>query len=390
MMCESSSCSPRRRREVRPAGGAGDAVLGAWIPRHSHEHVWRGEVHAVARRSPQQSLGVTIALQQVGEEVFPGLALGLLLPAAGDDLEAEHRRAVLHDLRVERREPLADLGHEEIADVLTSRDDATDQVADVDAEGGHRRQDRRRMRAVDGGEQAANPGAGRLDRPLRWGTGAGARVDSVQHLEGGAEQRRRLARQLGDRTQDVEGRRAVGHRLGHDPMHPADPFQVLALAGDDLAAFVGDGQRVLLVGDVASAGVDQAAVLGRHRPPHQPAPLSGLGAEAVLEVVDDVARLQVGDRGQGRVDVLRMDEVDERLGRQLLLREAQHALEGVVDALEVAVGPGHTQEVEREVEESRHTERSSLDLALISRLGQHTHAHAPPTGGSSPSRHDRL
>ncbi len=74
-------------------------------------------------------------------------------------------------------------------------------------------------------------------------------------------------------------------------------------------------------------------------------------AVAVLERHGGNAGCELLDFAQGRRDVVRMDKLDEGAAQELLGRPAQSALEGGVDALEVAVRPSDAEHVQRHLEE---------------------------------------
>src|SRR4029079_14645060 len=76
-----------------------------------------------------------------------------------------------------------------------------------------------------------------------------------------------------------------------------------------------------------------------------------LAAVAVLERDRLGSGGEPGDLGQRRLAIVGEDEIEERLGLQLLQRVAQRALEGGAQTPEVPVEARNTEHLEREREE---------------------------------------
>ena len=194
--------------------------------------------------------------------------------------------------------------------------------------------------------------------------------------DGGMETVRELT-QLGERLrqlfpgrcQQLLGRGGIGVDAGlreperdrkrHEPLLRAvvqvaldPPSGGIARLQDPRARELELGLRQLAVGDVAGEGVAARLVAGRDGRPVKPA-VRAVPVEMPLLVH---ARLnpraegaQIGERG---VPVLRVDEAHERLREQLLLGEAERALERGVDLFVIAVVAEHAEHVDRQVEEA--------------------------------------
>ena len=129
----------------------------------THQHVRFVEVDP-ERHAPAGELGgVAMVVQQVGEEVVAGLALGLDLATLREHLQGKHGGAAFGQLRVEVAERAAGLDDGEIAAGSSLDDQAADQVAASQPRGRGRLDDRRWLRgrqSRDGGAQrGAGPGA---------------------------------------------------------------------------------------------------------------------------------------------------------------------------------------------------------------------------------------
>ena len=99
-------------------------------------------------------------------------------------------------------------------------------------------------------------------------------------------------------------------------------------------------------------GVDPLLLGHRDRVPEEPFVRAVLATIPVLEGEHVGAGGEATGLGEGRLAVVGMDEVHERLGEQLLDGEPQGARPGGVEALEVAVEPGDAEHVDREPEET--------------------------------------
>ncbi len=123
------------------------------------------------------------------------------------------------------------------------------------------------------------------------------------------------------------------------------------------------------VGDVACDRVKQTRLRLGMRCPEQVPVGAVRAAVPVLERHGRYALCQLLDLADRRLDVVGMDELDERSGEQLFGPPAQCALEGGVDPLEVAVGPRDAEHVERHIEELLEVvQQRHLPLQLLGRL----------------------
>jgi hypothetical protein len=113
-------------------------------------------------------------------------------------------------------------------------------------------------------------------------------------------------------------------------------------------------------------------------------PLPRLGEEAVLEVGDHLAVLELADGMQCGLDVFGMDEIDEGDRHQLRLAVAEDPFERVVDALEVPVGAGHAQQVEGEVEEAGDAELVRIPHLALHHCWHRVHCRSPEAATDSP------
>ena len=172
--------------------------------------------------------------------------------------------------------------------------------ADVVQEG--RLTDQRHRRPVEA-ELEGDPGC-----HVRDPVGVGLRV-VVAILGGEREPRQRLVVGVGELARrSLELERALVHRL-------LQPCLVVALARLEL----------LPLGDVAGDGEHLAGLEVGSRRPLEPAVGAVLGAVAVLEVEDLLAVGLVGGRRERRLDVVRVDLLEDRPGEELLTRVAEQA-----------------------------------------------------------------
>ncbi len=103
--------------------------------------------------------------------------------------------------------------------------------------------------------------------------------------------------------------------------------------------------------DIAGRGEDQSGLRLRLGLPRQPLVGAVLAAVAVLERQRRHSISQPLEFGPGPDAVVRMHEVEERPRQQLLLAPAERRRERRIQPLEVAIGPGDAQHVERQIEE---------------------------------------
>ena len=101
----------------------------------------------------------------------------------------------------------------------------------------------------------------------------------------------------------------------------------------------------LLLGDVASDGVDQATLDHRRGPPGEPAVFAVTGPVAILEIDGDLAAGQVRHLRERALPIVRMNELDELAREQLLGVVAENPLEGGIDPPEEAVEIGDAHEI---------------------------------------------
>ena len=75
-------------------------------------------------------------------------------------------------------------------------------------------------------------------------------------------------------------------------------------------------------------------------------------AVAVLEVDHAATRRERAERGDRRVAIVGMDEVEERRGAEFVVGVSEHALPRGIEPQKVAVEVGHAEQIQREVEEA--------------------------------------
>jgi hypothetical protein len=157
-----------------------------------------------------------------------------------------------------------------------------------------------------------------------------------------------------------------GHAVGRDlPLPAAKPRDLLRL-GElglvELEALLGLG-ALGDVEDLADVVQRLLAHVRDERGAHQRDDRAiARGAQAGLEL-ERRARARAERDGERGARVAVRDELEQRALEQLRRREAEHALEGLVDAPQPAVG-GHDRHAERGVVEQR---RESLELGLLAR-----------------------
>jgi len=107
---------------------------------------------------------------------------------------------------------------------------------------------------------------------------------------------------------------------------------------------------LLALRDVARNGIHQPRVVVRARAPLEPAVRAVRAQVAVLEVEDELPCLRLlVDLGDGRLEIVGMDELDEWPRLQLLELEAEHPRPCRVQLHEMAVERRRADEIERKL-----------------------------------------
>jgi hypothetical protein len=311
-------------QERRHAAGEQGAALaarqaGLGLEGEAHHDVGPVEVDAEERRPPLEYRRLTPAVEQVGEEVFPGLPLGLRLAPFGDHQEGDQHGALLHHLDVDGADRAAQLHDGQIPHELLVRLERADEQAMGKAGVGCGGNDHGALGLIPGhggdlGRVRALDQRGGVD-PGRSGGGG--------HLAPGGEEDHRLAHQVGEQPHGLGHVGAPQGGIGETLVHFGDLLEQPALAVDDQRPAVelgvegglanGQGGQAserlghaeLLVGvDVLVlfvVDVDNAdGLTGEHEGdaqhvPHAPLPHGALDGPGVVAGVGDEHRGPGGD-----------------------------------------------------------------------------------------------